>query len=57
MKYKVKYLLQGEIELEADTVEQAKGFFNDRVGFSGDEIYENAVDEIIYDVVEVSNES
>lgn len=39
-KYKIKYLFQGEIELEADNKDDALEKFHDGVGFSNDDLYE-----------------
>jgi hypothetical protein len=40
-KFKVRYVIEGEIEIEADDRTQAMGNFFDRVGFSEDDLYEN----------------
>lgn len=40
-KFKVVYVIKGEIEIEADDRMQAMSHFIDGVGFSNDDIYEN----------------
>lgn len=46
-KYIVYYSLKGEIVVEADSLDNATQKFYDRVGFSEDDIYENAINEVV----------
>lgn len=39
-KFKVKYSIQGEIEIEADDERSAISNFEDEVGFSEDDLYD-----------------
>jgi hypothetical protein len=41
LKYKVKYSFSGEIIIDADDISDIELNFNDKVGFSGDDLYEN----------------
>ena len=44
VKYKIVYEVRGEIEIELDeakTYQQIEDVFNDKVGFSEDDLYEN----------------
>lgn len=40
-KFKVRYTIEGEIEIEAKDKTQVMSYFLDKVGFSEDDIYEN----------------
>ena len=51
-KYIVDYVLVGRIEIEADSKDQIPSLFDDRVGFSEDDLYENIIDEHIERVIE-----
>lgn len=54
-KYKLTYFVEGEIEIEAENEASAISNFQDRVGFSEDEIYENLNHNfVVVDVNEVN---
>jgi len=40
-KYKVTYRFVGEVEIEAESKSDAISSFNDRVGVSDDDLYDN----------------